>query len=102
MFVQNAMMYVFIVVFYGAEFNFSGPNTWNFIVHPFLESGSHPWEFLGQKMPPKFPFYKKDPFWPTTLVALLKLSKIKAKYVGAVKLSIFDLAKVLVWNPGAI
>ena len=31
---------------------------------------------------------------------MLKLSKIKAKYVGAVKLSIFDLAKVLVCNPG--
>ena len=26
-FVQNVTMYVFIVVFYGAEFKFTGPNT---------------------------------------------------------------------------
>ena len=26
-FVQNVIMYVFIVVFYGAEFKFTGPNT---------------------------------------------------------------------------
>ena len=27
MFVQNVIMYVVIVVFYGAEFKFTGPNT---------------------------------------------------------------------------
>ena len=26
-FVQNVIMYVFIVVYYGAEFKFTGPNT---------------------------------------------------------------------------
>ena len=63
MFVQNAMMYVFIVVFYGAEFNFSGPNTGNFIVHPFLESGSRPLGTFRAKNAPKIPILTKKAFF---------------------------------------
>ena len=40
--VKNAILYVVIGVFDGAEFKFTGPNTWNFTVHPFLECGSRP------------------------------------------------------------
>ena len=35
MFVWNAVMYV-VIVFYGAEFKLTCPNTWNFIVHQFF------------------------------------------------------------------
>ena len=56
MFVQNSMMYVFIVGFYGAEFKFAGPNTQNFIAHPFLESGSRPLGTFMVKNAPEYPF----------------------------------------------
>ena len=48
MIVKNAILYVVLGFFYGAEFKFTGPNVWNFTVHPFLESGSRPrGEFYG-------------------------------------------------------
>ena len=47
MFVENAVLYVVIGVLYVAEFKFTGPNTWNFTVHPFLESGFRPRDFYG-------------------------------------------------------
>ena len=47
MFVENAILYVVIGVIYGAEFKFTGPNTWKFTVHPFCESGPRPRDFYG-------------------------------------------------------
>ena len=51
MFVENAILYVVIEVFYGAKFKFTGPNTWNFTVHPFLESVPRPQGTFMAKMP---------------------------------------------------
>ena len=37
MFVENAILYVVVGIFYGAEFKFTGPNTWISTVHPFFD-----------------------------------------------------------------
>ena len=55
MFVENAILYVVIGVFYVAEFKFTGPNTWNFTVRPVLESGSRPRGTFLAKNAPKMP-----------------------------------------------
>ena len=60
--VKNAILYVVIGVFNGAEFKFTGPNTWNFTVHPFLESGSRPRGTFMAKNAPKMPILFKKTF----------------------------------------
>ena len=63
--VKNGILYVVIGVIYGAEFKFTGPNTWNFTVHPFLESGSPPRGTFMAKNVPKIPIlFKKIFFGP--------------------------------------
>ena len=62
MIVKNAILYVVIGVFYGAEFKFTGPNTWNFTVHPFLESGPRPRGTFMAKNAPKMPILLKKTF----------------------------------------
>ena len=42
MIVKSIILYFIIGVFYGAEFKFTGPNTWNFTIHQFLDSGPRP------------------------------------------------------------
>ena len=65
-FSRNVIMYVFIVVFYDAEFKFTSPNTWNLIVYPFWDVFRVSWGLLGLKIPPKCQFLpKKRPFWCT-------------------------------------
>ena len=41
-FVQNVIMFVFILVYYGAEFKFTGPNTWNCIIFLFWGDATSP------------------------------------------------------------
>ena len=66
MFVGNVIMYVFIVGFYGAEFNFLGL-IFCVIVHPFLESGSRPLgTFRAKNAPQNSHFDKRDPFLALT------------------------------------
>ena len=46
--------------FYGAEFKFTVRNTWNFTVHPFLESGSRPrGTFMAKNAPKMTVLFKK-------------------------------------------
>ena len=63
MIVKNAILYVVIGVFYGAEFKFTGPNTWNFTVHPFFESGPRPLGTFIAKKAPKMPILFKNTFF---------------------------------------
>ena len=62
MFFENAILYAVIAGFYGAEFKFTGPNTWNFTVYPFLESGPRPWGTFMAKNAPKMPILLKKTF----------------------------------------
>ena len=59
---KSAILYVVIGVFYGAEFKFTGPNTWNLTVCPFLESGSRPRGTFMAKDAPKMPILFKKTF----------------------------------------
>ena len=62
MIVKNSILYVIIGGFYGAEFKFTGPNTWNFTVHLFLGSGSRPRGTFMAKNVPKMPILFKKTF----------------------------------------
>ena len=62
MIVKNAILYVVIGVFYGSELKFTGPNTWNFTVRPFLESGSRPRGTFMAKNAPKMAILFKKTF----------------------------------------
>ena len=62
MFVENATLYADIGVFCGAEFKFTGPNTWKFTVHPFLESGPRPRGTFMAKNAPKMSILLKNTF----------------------------------------
>ena len=70
MFVQKTVMYVVIVVFYGDEFKFTGPNTWNFIVYYFLGCLYVSWA----KEIPKCLFTQKTFFGAYILIDLLNLT----------------------------
>ena len=63
MIVKNAILYVVIRFFYGAEFKFTGPNTWNFALYPFLESGSRPRGTFMAKNAPKMPILFEKTFF---------------------------------------
>ena len=63
MFVENAILYAVIGDCYGAEFKFTGPKTWNFTIHPFLESGPRPWGTFMAKNAPKIPKVFKKTFF---------------------------------------
>ena len=76
MFVQNTIMYVVIMGFYGAEFKFTGPNTWHVIVYPFWDVFRVPWGLLALKIPKKSFSYQKDLFGAYILIDLLNFSKI--------------------------
>ena len=76
MFVQNTIMYVVIVVFYGAEFKFTGPNTWNFIVYVFWGYVSCPLGTFRAKNTPKMAIFTKKTFFGAyILFDLLNFSK---------------------------
>ena len=77
MFVRSTIMYVVIVVFYGAELKFTGPNTWNFIVYPFFgDVFPVPWGLIGLKIPKMPIFTKMSYFSAYILIDLLNVSKI--------------------------
>ena len=76
MFVQNIIMYVVIVVFYGAKFKFIGPNTWNFTVYPFLDVFHVPCGLIGLKIPQMPILPKKTYFGVYILIDLLNFPKI--------------------------
>ena len=62
LYVVNAILYVVIGVLYVAEFKFTGPNSWNFTVHPFLESVPRPQGTFMAKNAPKMPILLKKTF----------------------------------------
>ena len=76
MFVENSIMYVVIVVFYGAEVKFTCPNTWNFIVYHFWDVFLRPQGTISAKNTPKMPIFTKKTFFGAyILIHLLNFSK---------------------------
>ena len=73
LFVQNAIMYVFLVVTYGAEFKFTCLNAWNSIVYPFWQGFSFPMDSKRVKKAQKWP--KMTLFAPLSFIHPLFFSE---------------------------